>query len=215
MNFDHEPVHIYGSFDKGMTWEPVYTFPDGSIYHIHAVQYDCFSDKLWIATGDRDKECRIAYSEDKGISFREIGSGSQKWRAVSLMFAKDYVYWGTDAPNEQNYIYRWKRSNGGVEELTKVDGPIYYSTVLNNRIIVAATTVENGGGEWDNFSHVWASADGKNWEDLAKWEKDRYSIFHFGVIRFAQGQDPENYLYFSGQSLKEIDKVFMRAKIIE
>lgn len=237
LNPKREAVYSYKSSDEGISWERLYSFPQGTVRHVHVFQCDPFTNCLWVATGDKNHECLIAYSKDGGQTLNIIGSGSQQWRTTSLMFTKDYVYWGTDAPDVQNYIYRWKRPRGPVQRLTAVDGPVYYSTVLDNQILLATTGVEKeryrwdplrilskflmradkeiGLGEWDSFAHLWASVDGERWLDLAKWKKDWLSPFFFGhgLIYLAKKQDIQGYFYFTPMNLKKVSGVTYRARI--
>ena len=171
-NTGRKEVHLWKSIDDGKSWFVVYTFPAGSIRHIHSVEYDPYGDKLWITTGDEDSESKIMYSTDGGETFTIIGRGTQEWRAVSLMFTDNFVYWGMDSPAQQNYIVQWDRKTGERKTLTEIDGPAYYSTELNDGSLILATTVENGPGELDNSAHIWLKKDGcHNWEEIASWKK--------------------------------------------
>jgi len=214
-NPKRKEIRIYKSSDYGESWQPVYSFPENTIRHIHALQYDPFSGWLWVTTGDLDPECKIGYSEDGGKNFHIIGSGSEIWRTMTLIFTQDYIYWGTDGERGQNYICRWKRPEGPVEKIKSVDGPIYYSTILREGIILVGTGVENAPSEWDNFARLWASADGANWVELSKWEKDLFPphVFKHGTIYFANGQDDKGYFYYTLVALKDIDGSSFRAKI--
>ena len=42
-NPDRKAVCVYGS-DSGEKWEPIYTFPEGTIRHVHAVVHDPYRD---------------------------------------------------------------------------------------------------------------------------------------------------------------------------
>ena len=215
LNPERKEVRIYKSLDDGESWQPTYSFPEGTIRHIHALQYDHFTGWLWVATGDLDPECKIGYSKDGGQNFHIIGSGSEIWRTMSLIFTKDYIYWGIDGEREQNYICRWKHPKGPIEQLKAVDGPVYYSTLLKNGIIVVGTGVEGASTEWDKFARLWASPDGTNWVELAKWEKDRFSprLFGHGIIYFADGQDDQGYFYFTPMALRHVYGSTFRGKI--
>src|SRR5690349_15188861 len=39
-NQDRDPVHIYGSYDAGNSWNIVYTFASGEVRHVHNIVYD-------------------------------------------------------------------------------------------------------------------------------------------------------------------------------
>lgn len=203
------------STDDGRSWKVIRSVPN--IRHIHCVQYDPFGKRIWMGTGDRDEESSISFSEDGGESWTEIGSGDQMFRAVSLLFTEDYIYWGTDAPTRQNYIYRYSRESGQIERLVAVDGTVHYSTILGNGMKLFATAAEgNSEGknpEWDRKAHIWASQNGTRWEDIISWEKDFWPyILGYGMVLFAHGQCGNN-LYFTTQSLKKVDGILTHGRL--
>lgn len=204
------------STDDGRSWRTIRSLHN--IRHVHCVQYDPFGQRIWMGTGDRDEESSISFSEDRGESWTEIGSGDQMFRAVSLLFTEDYIYWGTDAPTRQNYICRYSRKSGRIERLGAVDGTVHYSTILGNGIKLFATAAEgNSEGknpEWDRKAHIWASQDGTYWEDIISWEKDFWPyILGYGLVLFAHGQCGNN-LYFTTQSLKKVDGMLTCARLL-
>ena len=215
-NRRNAPVNFLKSIDGGRSWQIIHSLR--YIRHIHCVQYDPFEQKIWLGTGDRDPESSISFSEDGGETWTEIGSGDQMFRAVSLLFTEDHVYWGSDSPTIQNYIYRYVRESGGIEKMVAVDGPIYYSAILGNGIKLFATTAEGDSegksAEWDNKAHIWASEDGVQWEDIKSWEKDflPYILGH-GRILFTHG-NCGNDLYITTEALKNADGMLMHCKII-
>ncbi|NWG13113.1 MAG: exo-alpha-sialidase [Acidobacteria bacterium] len=184
-NQDLDPVHIHRSLDDGKTWGVACRFGAGNTRHIHSLTVDPYTDALWVTTGDRDPECLIAYSVDRGETFHTVGTGSQQWRAVDLLFTEDSVYWGTDSPESQNWICRLDRDTLAVERVCKVDGPIYYATSLCDGTLVMGSAVEGGRGEWDDAVDIWLSRDGRHWVStpLAKRRTPRRQA----VIRFARG----------------------------
>lgn len=209
------PVDLLRSADDGESWETIRSFQH--IRHIHCVQYDSSSGRIWMGTGDRDEESSISFSEDEGKTWTEIGSGDQTFRAVSLLFTEDYVYWGSDAPTKQNYIHRYVHKSGEIERVVAVDGPVHYSTKLGNGVMLFATTAEGNSegksAEWDKKAHIWASKNGIRWRDLISWEKDIYPyILGFGRVYFAHGQHRDT-LYFTTQSLEKVDNTLFCAKL--
>ncbi len=58
-NRERAEVHIYVSTDRGRSWQVAYTFPAGSIRHVHNIVYDRWGDCLWILTGDEGAECKV------------------------------------------------------------------------------------------------------------------------------------------------------------
>ncbi len=80
-NTERTKVSIYKSKNSGRSWEIAYEFKPDQIGHIHAIQKDPYTDKLWISSGDKDTESMIAYTEDEFKSMVIVGQGSQIWRA--------------------------------------------------------------------------------------------------------------------------------------
>lgn len=214
-NSRKHPVKLLKSEDGGKSWEVLQTFKN--IRHIHCVQYDPFEKLVWMGTGDREEESSIMFSEDYGETWRSIGSRSQMFRTVSLVFTEDYVYWGTDTPAKQSYIYRYNRRNGTVECLSPVNGPVYYSASLENGAIFFSTGAEGKSegvsGAWDNKAHIWASTDGMKWEDVISWEKDSWPyIMGYGRIVFARGRS-KDILAFTTECLKNADNKLFICKV--
>lgn len=206
-NRRHEPVCIHRSLDDGKTWEVVCRFGAGDILHVHSLSVDPYTNNLWVTTGDRDQECVIAYSVDKGLNFHVVGKGSQQWRAVDLIFTQNSIYWGTDSPAYQNWICRLDRQTLAVEKICQVDGPIYYATQLCEGTLVFGVAVEGGKGEWNDMVSIWFSSDGKRWTymPLAR----RKSAKGQASLRIARGKcwpyllvTPLNTESYSGALLK-------------
>lgn len=198
----HNVTRLYWSHDKGRTWKVRYEFPRSEIRHIHAVQFDSFRNLLWVATGDKDHESRILYSSDKGATFKKLGGGSQDWRAVSLQFTSNDIYWGTDSPYRKNHIFRWGWSTGQKESLLTVRNPFFYSFQDSNQNIFYATAVENPEVDGtDEFSELWRISSSGSSQRLVKWLKR--GIKGHGFIKFAQGVGAKNLIAFTPINLKE------------
>ncbi len=201
------PIGIYRSEDDGRTFGQVHRFEPGQVRHVHCIQADPYEPGLWVGTGDLGDECRILRSVDGCETFETIGQGSQQWRAVSVMFRPDAVYWGTDAgrdaSNERNWIRRWDRAARRLEAIQEVQGPVHGSTQLADGTMVVSTGVEGGVNERDDHAHLWASRDGRQWQELASWQKDAWPFrVQYGVIHFAHGQETSNVLCLNLRGLK-------------
>lgn len=206
LNKKREIVNIYCSNDYGKTWMIVYSFPIKSIKHIHGVFFDKFDEKLWVTTGDNDGECIIGYSEDKFQTIKELYKGGQNYRAVKLLFYKDYILFGTDSPFITNKIYKIHRVTNKLEMIFTVQGSVIDATKLND-FAVFSTTVEPSKINTDQNSYIW-QYDGKNeWECIASYKKDLWNmtLFQLGNVQFPVNDSTDNWLYFSGHSLKGID----------
>lgn len=181
-NKERNCVNLYKSTDDGQTWNIIHSFREIPIRHIHAVQYDSFLNLLWLCTGDKDEECMIAYSKDFGKTFTEIGIGSQKWRAMSLTFTKNYLYWGTDNPSGHNNIFQWRRSDRFLKEIATVKGPVYDSIKIGNKILFS-TAVEKGEGNQDGYARIYCVNKNLDNIELFKSKKDSWHPVLFGYGR--------------------------------
>jgi hypothetical protein len=199
------PARVFKSEDQGQTWRVALSIR--RIRHIHSVQYDPFERKIWVCTGDKDEESSILFSDDGGETWNYLVKGDQRFRTMSLSFTDEHIYWGTDTPSRQNYIYRYYRKTGKIERLVAVNGPVYHSAILGNNMIFFSTGVEGNSegksGAWNKKACIWASLDGGKWENIASWEKDSYPyILGYGKVIFARGRS-KNTLIFSTQCLKK------------
>jgi hypothetical protein len=117
---------VYASPDGGSTWKVAYSFLPGSIKHIHAVQEDPYSHKVWVCTGDTDSESMIMTLDADGGNSTIVGAGAQRWRAVQLVFAEDAVYWGADTLNEDNGLWQWSRKTGELKRIYSIEAMFHY-----------------------------------------------------------------------------------------
>lgn len=139
---DGETAAVLVSND-GRTWREFVSRDD--VRHFHGVFSDPYGGSLWATTGDADDECAIGTLDDG--DFRPVGGGSQRWRAVGLVFTPDAVLWGMDcsfAPSIE--ILRLSRrsiraGDPNPEVVGVVDNPVFY-----------AESIEDGREVWAVFS---------------------------------------------------------------
>lgn len=205
-NMDKQAVHIYCSEDNAQTWQIAYTFEAGNINHIHGLFYDKYTNRIWVATGDRENECIIGYTEDEFKTFKEVFRGGQEYRICQLFFYKDFIVFGTDTQYEQNVIKKFDRKTLEITELQKVQGSIIKGDQVGD-VSFISTTVEPSKVNTDKYAHLWVTKDGLHWEERYKAKKDWWpSIFQFGTFEFPQyNVDKIDRLYFSGRALKGLD----------
>jgi hypothetical protein len=214
------PVTIHRSRDGGESFETVYEFKSGQIAHCHFVQWDHYESCLWMGTGDTDKECMLFKSTDNGDSWKQIGSGSQLWRAVGLAFRVEALYWGTDAGgqsvgNHPNYVMRFDRNTGTLDKLLEVQGPCHGNATLRDGTLLISTGVEGGCNEKDRYVHLWASRDAKVWQELIQFKKDPWPYrLQFGVIRFPTGLENCNDPLFTCMGLAGAGEAAFISKIV-
>lgn len=195
-------------FDKsGMSWKCFYEFQPGQIRHIHALQVDPYTKKLWICTGDEDSEALIGWFDQKTGKIMSIGKGSQAWRTCQLVFTERNVYWGADTGHaEMAGIYKWDRRTEKVEKLTSIQGGVFYCTRLTNGFIIMSTDREGFSNERDYLTRliIIGNNDRISIIDCGTWKhRNRGFRFNFAKLRLQRNQDSQM-LAVSCLNLKEI-----------
>ena len=207
-NMEKQSVNIYESEDNGQSWHVVFTFPEGNINHIHGLFYDKYTNRIWVATGDRENECIIGYTEDEFKTFVEVFRGGQEYRTCQLFFYNDFIVFGTDTQYEQNVIKKFDRQTLEITELQKVQGSVIKGGQVGD-VAFISTTVEPSKVNTDEYAHLWVTKDGLHWEERYKAKKDWLpaTLFQFGTFEFPQyyGIEKMERLYFSGRALKGLD----------
>lgn len=204
-NIEKQAVHIYGSKDHGKTWDVVYTFPEGNINHVHGIYYDRYTNRMWYATGDRENECIIGYTEDGFKTVTEVFRGGQEYRTCVLFFYRDFIVFGTDSQYQQNVLKRFDRNTLEITELQEVQGPVIRGAQFGD-VAMISTDVEPSEVNKTKNAYVWITRDGLHWEELCHAEKDVLPsmLFQFGV--FDMPQYAPDYkgdkIYVTGKAVK-------------
>lgn len=157
-NSKHTNVRLYISKDAGKSWQVAYEFPAGQIRHIHAVQQDPYTGKIWILTGDEGQADRMLWSADEGKTLNLLGGGRQKWRVTQLVFTPNMLYWGADSRkrnSDEAGVYQWEKNSRVLNKIAHVDGAIFYATRLAKGTIVMSTVREGASNEIDDKTRLW------------------------------------------------------------
>lgn len=204
-NINRESIFIY-KFDinKG-DWEKCHKL-DG-IRHVHGIFTDPYLERLWLTTGDLDTECKILYTTDGFNTVNVFAEGSQTYRAIYLHFTEDSIIYGTDAPDEVNYIYEVNRSSGCVLSKTKVGGPVFYGAISNNYKLLS-TAVEPSKVNTNPFMELWLYTN-KQWKRVYKEKKDILpkKYFQYGQLVFGEGRGSDSFIAFTPIAGKLDEKV--------
>ena len=204
-NLGKKAVHIYGSFDQGSTWKVVYTFPESNINHVHGIYFDPYTQRIWFATGDRENECIIGYTEDGFKTVTEVFRGGQEYRTCVLFFYKDFIVFGTDSQYQQNVLKCFDRNTLEIKELQMVQGPVIRGAQFGD-IAMISTDVEPSEVNKTKNAYVWLTRDGLHWEELCHAEKDclNPTLFQFGVFDLPQyaSDYKGNKIFVTGKAVK-------------
>ncbi|MEI6604263.1 MAG: hypothetical protein WCP35_03060 [Verrucomicrobiota bacterium] len=200
-------ARIYRSHDNGLTWEVAYVFEPGMIKHIHALQEDPYTGKLWICAGDSDNESMIGWSDDNFSSITVAGQGSQSWRTCQLVFTEDFIYWGADTGSiNSSGIYRMDKGNNALTKIADTHGSIMFGTRLSKGTIVFSSGREGFPNERDNKTRLFAidRHDNISVVECGSWKyKKKGLIFRFATLRL-QRTEGAKFLVASVLNQKEV-----------
>ncbi|MBT2594680.1 hypothetical protein [Arthrobacter sp. ISL-72] len=114
-------INIYRSADDGATWTVWYAFPGiasndpQKIRHIHGVQYDPFSRRVYFMVGDNEDAAGIYRVTADGSTVEKVvtkATAGHNARAIGLMCFPDYLVWASDS-QPLGYLVRMPRSEIG------------------------------------------------------------------------------------------------------
>ncbi len=208
-NDERGTMHVYKYIPGSDTLSVAYTFGAGEIKHIHGVYFDELTGSIYCLTGDNDPECRIVRTNDGFQTVEVVGSGDESWRAVSILFDEESLYYGTDAEFRDNRITRVNRSTLERTTLGEVTGTVFYAKKMGDDLFFT-TTAENAPSQKENVAALWhVTTDGKC-EKLASFEKDGLpgGLFMFGTIHFPFVNAEFDHLYFSLVGVRGDNKTF-------
>jgi hypothetical protein len=165
-------------------------------------------------TGDDLHECQILQSFDGFQTIKTVGQGDETWRAVSILFQKNYLFYGMDAEFRTNHIYQFNRETNERKSLGEVSGTVFYSKKLGDDLFFT-TTAENAPSQKENVAAIWHVVEDGNCEKLVSFEKDRWhkTLFQFGTIHFPYENKLNDVLYFHLVGVKGDNQTFRMMRI--
>jgi hypothetical protein len=211
-------IRLWRSQDDGRHFDEIHRFEPGQVRHIHFVQEDPFDGSLWLGTGDRNEESGLYRSIDGGETWQVVGHGGQEWRAISLAFRPEAIYWGTDAGNDAgsyaNRILRLDRHTSRLEEQVRVQGPVHGIATNREGHVLIATGLEHGVNESDRRVHLWHSADGSSWQEIASFADGRQPrSLQYAVAHFVPGQHHVSEIFLVLRGVAGMPLGFLEARL--
>jgi hypothetical protein len=190
-NRSRDEVHIYASNDGGLNWQIAYTFPKGGVRHIHNIVHDSFQNCLWVLTGDDGDECRILRASYDFSAVDVVLKGNQQARAVAAVPTEDGLYFASDTPFEQNFIYHLNR-DGKVSRLAPISGSAIYGCRVRGRLFFS-TMVEPSQVNRDTTVRLYGANPRRpqQWQNVLNWRKDRWPMkfFQYGNAFLPDGNN--------------------------
>jgi hypothetical protein len=214
-NEERGEMRIYKYSQGSDTLETAYVFPPDSIRHIHGLYFDEFTKSVFCLTGDKEAECLILRSFDGFKTTETVGKGDETWRAVSILFNKNYFYYGTDAEFRANHLYKVNRESLERENLGEVSGTVFYSKKLGEDLFFT-TTAEDAPSQKEKVAALWHVDSAGDYREIVKFKKDSLNgtLFMWGTIHFPFVNKLENELYFHLVGVKEDNQTFRVRKIV-
>ena len=160
-----------------MTWQIAYSFPKNSIRHIHNIIYDRWGNYFWVLTGDVGEECRVLRASLDWKHVETVMSGNQQARAVAAVPTADGLYFASDTPLEQNYIYKLDRQNK-LTRLAEINASVLCGCAVRDAVFFT-TMIEPSAVNLDGNVALYGSGDGSHWIQLQSWKKDSWSMKFF------------------------------------
>lgn len=208
-NASRDEVHIYASTDGGASWQVAHTFPKGGVRHIHNVVHDTFQNCLWVLTGDYGDECRILRASCDFSKVDVVVKGNQQARAVAAVPAEDGLYFASDTPLEQNFIYHL-RPDGKLSRLAPISGSSIYGCRVDPYLFFS-TMVEPSHVNRDTSVRVFGAnmQSPEQWRSLLDWPKDRWPMkfFQYGNAFLPDGNNSSSCLAVSTIAVELDDMV--------
>ena len=214
-----EAVHIYERIEG--TWRIVFTFPGGTIRHIHNIIPD--NDCFFVLTGDEDHESGIWMADNGFKHVKPLLIGKQQYRCCQLL--KGYGNGGwflTDAPSESNWLYHF--SDNETEPVCEIPGTVIYGTKYNDSLLFSTTvepeahaknkieywiTSKPGAGIKNNATSVYLLKDG-NLHKVISYVHDGkpLRLFQYASVYFCNVIDGRGYL--TATSVRHYDNMIMK-----
>jgi hypothetical protein len=185
----------------------VKAFTFEGIRHIHGIYQDPYTEVVYITTGDENNEAAIYKTDESFQAMEKLVSGSQQTRAIKLLFDENFIYFGSDAPHEKNYLYKFNKQDKQLTQLTEVGSSVFHGCKVNNWLFFS-TAIEPSKVNKTKYAEVWASPDGDNWKCILTFKKDIFSMryFQYGQIFFPNGPGDGINLWLSPFATKQSNK---------
>lgn len=210
-NREKKPVCIYHRIGVDR-WEIIYTFPQGTINHVHNVVADPYRQCIWLFTGDFDEAAAIWKATDGFKTVECVAFNKQQYRGCVAFSLQEGLLYATDSPYAENYVYLMDTVSFSVRPLFPLDGSCIYGCKWRDKFVFSSTVESDGrkSGVWkllyqgnrgagikDDYAHLYVGNLIGGFDELYKEEKDGLSfLFQFGLFKFPYGENNSNTLYF-------------------
>ena len=224
-NMGKMPVSVYHrvGVDK---WRVIYTFPQGTINHVHNIVADPYRQCLWIFTGDFDEAAAIWKVTDNFKRVERVACNDQRYRACVAFALPEGLLYATDAPFADDFIYLLNTETMEAKELFPIHGSCIYGCKWKDKYVFSSTVEgdgrnntrwqfyfgrKRGAGIKDDYVHMYMGNLQEGFKEIYKEKKDCMPLytFQFGVFKFPYGVNNTDTLYFQPVATKKNDLSLM------
>lgn len=223
-NGSRQAVNIMVRTKGESEFKCAYSFPDKTIRHIHSLIPDSKNNCVYVLTGDGDSESGIWKATNNFSKIEPLFVGNQNYRAVIAYLVDNDLYYSTDFPSSQNFLY--KICGKEVEEVCKLCGPCTTGSQTPNGFIISSSVEtkepnnsskislikymlsrKKADGIYDDMSRLYYfDKRDKTTKILAELKKDFLPAGSFRFGRVISLYDKyRNMVYFYPMALKKID----------
>lgn len=197
-----------------------YSFPAGTVRHIHNIFLDQEKGGFWMLTGDNDAKSGIYRVSADWRTVTPIKTGKQRFRAVAGFSYNDGLIYATDSVTDINHIYLLS-ADGSLKDLAIINGSCIYGTETRTHYIFSTSVEPPEGGSIANMlSHKRGSGIMSRdvhivtirKKDLAVkiaaiYKKDwlPLKLFQYGSAMFPKGQTQSDRLWHYVMACKGVD----------
>ena len=225
MNREKKPVHIYHRIGTDK-WEIAFTFPEGTINHVHNVVADPYRQCIWIFTGDFDESAAIWKVTNGFECVERVVCNDQNYRGCVVNVLPEGLLYATDAPFADNYIYLMNPESFEIKPVFPLHGSCIYGCQWNKQYVFSSTVEgdgrntsrlefyfgrKRGSGIKDDYVHMYLGNLQEGFREIYKEKKDSmpYYTFQFGVFKFPTEINNTEKLYFQPVATKKNDLQLM------
>ena len=213
-NDNKDPIRIFRKQEEE-EWRAVYSFPMGTLNHIHHIVPDLIRNCLWVLGGDFGEAASLWQVYDNFSVVQPVVSGQQQYRACVAFPVEQGLLYATDTQFEPNSIRLLEKKASGWQssEIARLNGPCIYGCETKDYFVFSTATepskevrnkylalLDNRPAPHikENQSDIVICAK-SNFDCLQVTAKPKdvwpYRLFQFGSIRFPCGVNCSNTLY--------------------